>query len=140
MIFNIRAQFVPNRSDTKTQDDCNVTNLRCGACVQMSACCARITRGTPAESIKKFISRCSAHCGNLPSKASHFESYLTGAGFYVKETIRISLLYANVLELLKPQRDKEKVCGAHACARLDGNVIFCLIACCIYTCIASLGS
>lgn len=92
LIFNVSAQFVSNSSDIKTQDDCNVTNLRCGACVQMSGCCVRITCGTPAESIKKFISWCSAHCSNLPSKASHFERYLTGAEFYMKETIRISLL------------------------------------------------
>lgn len=74
MIFNVSAQVVSNRSDTKTQGDCKVANLRCGACVQMPGRCVRITCGTLAESNKKLISWCSARCSNLPSKASHSET------------------------------------------------------------------
>lgn len=67
---------------------------------------------------------------NLPSKSSELEVLLNGREFYLKKTIKISLLgsslvYANLLKRRsKAQRDVEKVCIARACMWLDINVIF----------------
>lgn len=102
----------------------------CGVCLRPRRCYDTIsTKPQP-------------RAGGSPSAAgelSHYDNYLSGAEFYSKQPIRKSLLgpslvYTNVLRLLKPRRDKQKSPGP-TCS--DVNAMFHLIACCICTCITS---
>lgn len=74
----------------------------CRVCIRLKRCYDTISRRTSAESSRKSISR---------RELGHSDNYLSGGEFYTKKPIRKSLwgpslVYANVLRLLKPQRDK----------------------------------
>lgn len=111
----------------ETQADSSVANRRDRDFVWMIGIWGT---GGSRRGIRGFISWRCVESSNLPSKSSEIEVLLNGREFYLKKTIKISLLgsslvYANVLKRRsKPQRDVEKVCIARARMWLDINVIF----------------